>query len=255
MKDPIDRAIPWTEHLEELRKRIIFSAIYFFIATIIGFVYSADVVNLLKSGPVANQMDWHVFAISDALSVYIKVSIVIGVILSLPFLLYQLWAFVRPGLRIDEQKVALRFIPAATLLFLVGISFAYFVLFPMVLNFMLVMTKTLQAEETYGIMQFFSFLFSIVMPFGVLFELPIIVMFLTRIRILNPMRLAKARKIAYFLLVIIAVTITPPEFVSDFLVTIPLLLLYEFSIWLSKGVYKKQLKEDEEFMKEERAAE
>jgi len=240
-----------TEHLEELRKRIIFCLIYFLIATIIGFVFSSDVVNQLKNAPAARDLDWHVFGMSDALAVYMKVSLVLGVILSIPFILYQIWAFVKPGLKENEQKAALRFIPVASLLFIVGLAFGYFVLFPMVIHFMLVMTEKLQAEEMFGITQYFSFLFSIVIPFGILFELPIIVMFLTKIRILNPIRLAKMRKLSYFVLVVVAVTITPPEIISDFLVTIPLLLLYEISIWLSKRIYKKQLEEDEKIYMEE----
>jgi sec-independent protein translocase protein TatC len=93
--------------------------------------------------------------------------------------------------------------------------------------------------------EYFGFLFNMVIPFGVLFQLPIIVMFLTRLRILNPMRLAKMRRFAYFGLAVVGITLTPPEIVSDILVTIPLLLLYELSIWLSRVVYRKQLKEQE----------
>ncbi|RXT05837.1 twin-arginine translocase subunit TatC [Ammoniphilus sp. CFH 90114] len=237
-----------TEHLAEMRKRIIYCLVFFFLAMIAGFVFSGQVVNHLKNDPAAKHLEWHVFGIADALSVYVKVSLVLGLIISLPFFLYQIWAFVKPGLKKSEQKIALRFIPGATLLFVLGIGFGYYILFPMVTRFMLIMTQTLQAEEMFGITQYFSFMFSIVLPFGLLFELPVLVIFLTRLRILNPIRLAKMRKLAYFVLVLVAVTITPPEIISDFLVTIPLLLLYEFSIWLSKGIYKKQLEEDEKWL-------
>lgn len=250
-EETFDKQQSLTEHLGELRKRIIYSLIYFLIAIIIGFVFSGDVVNQLKNAPAARDLDWHVFGMADALAVYMKVSLVLGVILSIPYILYQIWAFVKPGLKEREQKAALRIIPVATLLFIVGLAFGYFVLFPMVIHFMLLMTAKLQAEEMFGITQYFSFLFSVVIPFGVLFELPVIVVFLTKIRILNPIRLAKMRKLSYFVLVIIAVTITPPEIISDFLVTIPLLLLYEISIWLSKRIYKKQIQEDEKIFMEE----
>lgn len=240
--------VPLTDHLNELRKRIIYCIIFFFCAMIGGFVFSSRVVNHIKNDPAARNIDWHVFGLSDALSVYVKVSLVLGLMISLPFFLYQTWAFVKPGLKKSEQKIALRFIPGATLLFVLGIGFGYYILFPMVTRFMLIMTETLQAQEMFGITEYFSFMFSIVLPFGILFELPILVMFLTRLRIVNPIRLAKMRKIAYFVLVIIAVTITPPEIISDFLVTIPLLLLYEFSVWLSKGIYKKQLEEDAKWL-------
>ncbi|HJV44908.1 MAG TPA: twin-arginine translocase subunit TatC [Bacillota bacterium] len=241
--------IPWAEHLGELRKRIIYCLIFFILAMIFGFVFSKDIVSFLKQGPGASQIDWHVFGIPEALSVYIKVSVIIGLIVSFPFFLYQIWAFAKPGLKRNEQRLALQFIPAATFLFLLGISFSYFILFPMLLKFMIGLTTSLQAEEMFGITQFFSFLFTIILPFGVLFELPIIVVFLTRIGVLNPFVLTKARKIAYFVLVIIACVITPPEFISEILVSIPLLLLYEFSIWLSKRAYRKYTVENEEIHK------
>lgn len=240
--EQLNQEVPVVQHLEELRKRIIYSLVFLAISIIIGFVLSEPVVNLLKND---QNIEWNVFNLSDALSVYLKVSFFIGVVIALPFVFYQLWAFVKPGLKEYEQKIALRFIPAATLLFIIGITFGYYILLPMVINFMLILTNSLQANQLFGINQYFSFMFSVVIPFGVLFEMPIVVMFLTRLRLLNPMRLAKMRKIAYFVLVVIAITITPPEIISDILVTIPLLLLYEFSIWLSKKVYKKQLEEDE----------
>ncbi|RKD21684.1 twin arginine-targeting protein translocase TatC [Ammoniphilus oxalaticus] len=236
---------PLTEHLGELRKRIIYSLVYFAAAVIIGFVFAGRVVDELKRTAVAQQIELHVFAMPDALAVYMKVALALGVILSVPFILYQVWAFAKPGLREREQKIALRFIPAATVLFVIGLGFAYFILFPMITRFMLVMTKTLQVQEMIGLTQYFNFMFSIVFPFGVLFELPVIVVFLTKIRALNPVRLAKMRKLAYFTLIVTAVILTPPEIISDILVAGPLLLLYELSIILSKRVYKKQQREDE----------
>lgn len=128
-----DKDASMTVHLEELRKRIIYSLIFFGVAIIVGFVYSDDVVNYLKEGPAAKNLDWHVFGISDALSVYIKISLLLGLILSIPFILYQVWAFVKPELKEHEQRMALRFIPAASLLFLVGIGFGYFILWSPIL--------------------------------------------------------------------------------------------------------------------------
>ncbi|MNY52561.1 Sec-independent protein translocase protein TatCd [compost metagenome] len=116
----------------------------------------------------------------------------------------------------------------------------------MALSFTIKITRSMGLEETYGIAQYFSFMFSLVIPLALLFELPLVVMFLTKLRILNPLRLRKMRRYAYFALVFIAVVITPPDFISDFLVTIPLLILYEFSVFLSSFVYRKQLAMDRE---------
>jgi sec-independent protein translocase protein TatC len=92
--------------------------------------------------------------------------------------------------------------------------------------------------------RYFQFIMNMTIPFGVLFEIPVIIMFLTSLGIINPFMLSRIRKYAYFVLILIAVVITPPDFISDFIVTIPLLLLYEISISLSKIIYNKRLKEE-----------
>jgi sec-independent protein translocase protein TatC len=232
------------DHLTELRRRLMLVVIVLVSTMIVGFLFAGDMIDIIKNRPPALGLDWNVFAPSDAVRIYLQFAFVIGLVLTFPFLLFQLWAFVTPGLQPEERKVTLNFIPAAMVLFIVGISFGYFIVFPMVFQFLQNVAASLQVTETYGIAEFFGFMFNIILPLGFLFELPIVIMFLTRLRILNPVRLSQFRKYAYFLLVVVAVTITPPEIVSDLLVSIPLLLLYEFSIWLSRIVYRKQLAED-----------
>lgn len=235
------KSMGYLDHLNELRKRILFAFIYFIVSVIIGFVVANPIIEWLKP----TELDWHTFALGDALGVYIKLATLIGFTLSLPFFLYQIWAFVRPGLKRNEQKLALRFIPAATFLFLIGLAFGYFILFPMIIQFMVNITEAAGATMLLGLQQYFGFLFGIVVPISILFELPIIIMFLTRLRIIDPGRLRKFRKFAYLLLVIVATIITPPELITEILVAIPLLLLYEVSVLLSKMVFKKQQREDE----------
>lgn len=245
-----DREMTVVEHLTELRKRIIWVLVVFVAALIAGFYFAGPLIEYLKQEPIAEGVPIISLHPSDALRVYMQVSVLIGITVSLPVALYHLWRFVSPGLRDHERRGTLYFIPAACLLFIVGILFGYYVVFPMIMLFMTNLTSSIGAEPNYGIGEYFGFLFNTVIPFGVLFQLPIIVMFLTRLRILNPMRLAKMRRYAYFALVVIAVTLTPPEIISDIMVTIPLLILYELSVWLSRIVYRKQLKEDEEWEKE-----
>jgi sec-independent protein translocase protein TatC len=114
----------------------------------------------------------------------------------------------------------------------------------MAFNFTTSVSRSLGLVETYGVMQYIQFLFNILIPISLLFELPLVIMFLTKLRILNPIRLRKMRRIAYFVMVLIGTIITPPDVISDVLVSIPLLLLYEISIFLSTSVYKKQLAAD-----------
>jgi sec-independent protein translocase protein TatC len=125
------------------------------------------------------------------------------------------------------------------MLFLVGISFSYFIVFPFIIEFMGRLAADLGIAEVYGINEYFSFLLQIVLPFGFLFQLPVIIMFFTRLGIVTPMFLSSVRRYAYFLLLVVGGLITPPEVLSHIMVTIPLILLYEVSIVISKVAYRK----------------
>lgn len=238
------------EHLAELRTRIIWVLVVFLLSMVAGLFLAGSAIEYLKQSPLAGGIPLKSFHPSDVLGIYMQFSFLIALIVTLPVALYHIWRFVSPGLRPHERKASLMFVPAAFFLYVIGICFGYFVVFPLVMQFVTNIAGTIQVDPNYGIAQYFSFLFNMVLPFGFLFELPIVVMFLTRLRILNPMRLAKMRRFAYFGLTIVGVTLTPPEIISDILVTLPLLLLYEISVWLSRTVYRKQLKEDESWQEE-----
>ncbi|WP_152395093.1 twin-arginine translocase subunit TatC [Paenibacillus guangzhouensis] len=229
------------EHIGELRRRIFYILIVLVLGMILGFVVTDPIYNYLIAIAPVKDMSFHAFSMWDAIGIYMKFAFVIGLIVGLPFTVYQIWLFVRPGLREVERKGAVQYIPFVLLLFLAGLAFSYYVVFPLAFSFTTDMTKHMGLLETYGVTQYFSFLFNILIPVSLLFELPIIIMFLTKIRIVNPKRLRKMRKLAYFVLIFIGVTITPPDLISDLLVAVPLILLYEFSVWLSSIVYRKQL--------------
>lgn len=231
-------------HLTELRKRLVWVAAIFMIAMIGGFFLAIPFLDYLKNAPPAVGHEWNAFAPWDGLRVYMQFAFLFAIVISLPVILYQVWAFVKPGLRKTEQSVTLRYIPMAMLLLLMGLSFAYFVVFRMAFYFTVQINSSLGLTETYGIAQYFSFMFNILLPVTLLFELPIVVMFLTRLRILTPERLKKARRYAYMTLVVISTLVTPPDAISAIIVAIPLILLFELSIILSKGIYKKQQARD-----------
>lgn len=250
----VDDMTVW-EHIGELRKRIVYILIVLLLGMIIGFIVTDPIYNyLIHVAPVKN-MSFHAFSNWDAIGIYMKFAFVIGLVVGLPFTMYQLWLFVKPGLREIEQKGVVQYIPFVLILFLVGVAFAYYVVFPLAFHFTSRMSQRMGLIETYGVTQYFGFLFHIIIPISLLFELPIIIMFLTKIRIVNPSRLRKMRRFAYFGLIFVGVLITPPDFISDALVAIPLILLYEFSVWLSQGVYRKQLAREqaweEEFERDE----
>lgn len=237
-----DKEMTLVGHLQELRVRLMWTIGYFLIALIIGFMMSDYLVRYFKTSPAAENIVWNVFSFTDSIRVYLQFAFLIALALTLPFILFQVWKFVAPGLTRTEQKATIWFIPVAFLLFIIGVSFAYFIIFPMIIEFLSKISSQLEVEETYGISQFFGFMFNIIIPFGLLFELPVVIVFLTRIGVVQPKLLVKVRKFAYLILVAVAAMITPPELVTNILVSIPLILLYEFSIWLSRIAFIRRQK-------------
>lgn len=236
---------PWTDHLAELRRRIIRVLIFFVVAFISSFVFSERIVHWLRAGARV-QVEWNVFAPTDALQVWLKVAFITSLVVVIPYLLFELWLFVRPGLTKRERRITLRYIPLSSLLFLGGLSFAYFVLFPLLLRFMQHLADRLDAQQLYGVSQYFSFMFRLVLPIGLLFELPILILFLTQLGIIDPQLLRRIRKVAYLVLVIVGTALTPPDIVSDLMVILPLIVLYEISVGLSSWSYRRKMKAREE---------
>jgi sec-independent protein translocase protein TatC len=228
----------FVNHLGELRKRIIITLLVFIVFLIGSFVFMQEINEwLIRDLP----HDLAVLGPSEILWVYFMISGVCSIALTIPIAAYQTWLFVKPGLTEKERKIALSYIPGLFILFLTGLSFGYFVVYPIVLNFLLTLSKG-QFETIFTAEKYFTFMINLSLPFGFLFEIPLIVMFLTSIGIINPKLLSKARKMAYFILTIIAIFITPPDLISDILVIVPLFILYEFSVTLSKIVYRKKVK-------------
>ncbi|WP_416143735.1 twin-arginine translocase subunit TatC [Planococcus koreensis] len=235
----MDQEFTLVEHLTELRKRLIVVAIAFIVSLGIGFAIAAKILNFIKMQPTAVNVDWNVFGFTDGIMIYFKCALLLAILFTLPVLLHQVWLFVKPGLSENEAKGTFLFIPVSFFLFLAGVSFSYFILFPMMLNFMSDINQSIGATETYGMSQYFTFMFNLIIPVGIVFEMPVVIMFLTKLGIVTPMSLRKMRKIAYFVLVIIGVLISPPDFMSDILIIIPLFILFEISILVSSVTLRK----------------
>ncbi|MCY9072216.1 twin-arginine translocase subunit TatC [Bacillus inaquosorum] len=223
------------EHIAELRKRLLIVALAFVVFFIAGFFLAKPIIVYLQETDEAKQLTLNAFNLTDPLYVFMQFAFIIGIVLTSPVILYQLWAFVSPGLYEKERKVTLSYIPISILLFLAGLSFSYYILFPFVVDFMKRISQDLNVNQVIGINEYFHFLLQLTIPFGLLFQMPVILMFLTRLGIVTPMFLAKIRKYAYFTLLVIAALITPPELLSHMMVTVPLLILYEISILISKA--------------------
>lgn len=230
------------EHITELRKRLIIVIGFFLIAVIVGFLIARPIIIYLQHTEEARSLTLNSFNLTDPLMVYMKFAFIIGLVLTSPIILFQLWAFVSPALYEKERRVTLSYIPISILLFLLGLAFSYFILFPFVVEFMWRISENLDVNQVIGINEYFSFLLQLTIPFGILFQLPVVIMFLTRLGIVTPMFLSKVRKYAYFILLVIAALITPPELTSHLMVSIPLFILYEISIFVSRFAYRSAQK-------------
>jgi Twin arginine targeting (Tat) protein translocase TatC len=228
------------EHIGELRRRLLQVLAVLTAGLVLGLLAADPVYDYLMSVEPASKLEsLHAFSLWDGIGMYMKIAFVVALLIALPFAFYQLWAFVSPGLKARERRAALGYVPLALVMFAAGLAFSYFVVFPLAFDFTTHVSRRLGLEETYGIAQYFSFMFNIIVPISLLFELPIAVMFLTRIGILNPVRLRKMRRYAYFGLIFIGVLVTPPDFISDLLVALPLILLYEFSVYMASAVHRR----------------
>ena len=240
------------EHLDELRSRLFKVAICFVIMMFVGFFVAEPIIKYIQfESEEAKNLTLNAFKVTDPLSVYLTVTFMVAFLLTSPVLLHQLWAFITPGLYETERKATLKYIPFAFLLFLAGILFAYFVLFPFVMKFMVGLANDLEIKQTIGINEYFSFLFKLVIPFGLIFQLPVVTLFLSRIGILNPELMVKFRKYSYFVLFVIAVLLAPPDVVSYIIISIPLFILYEISLAIARIGYKKYVIAEEKRIREE----
>ncbi|TFE23215.1 twin-arginine translocase subunit TatC [Cohnella luojiensis] len=232
--------MPVLSHVSELRKRLIAVAIVFAISMIGGMFFAPRLLNYMKSVPPASGMTWNVFSPWDGIQMYMTVSAALAMVVTLPFAMQQLWSFVKIGLSVQEQAATLRYIPFSLGCMIVGLAFGYYVVFPMSFSFVSSVAERMNLVETYGVSHYFRSMFNIVIPVAIAFELPIVVMFLTSIGLLTPQKLNKMRRVAYLVLVIISTAITPPDFLSAFIVLIPLVILYEGSVWLSRIVFRRR---------------
>lgn len=234
-----DQSMNLLDHLDELRKRIMVVLGAFIIFFIASFVFVEDIYEWFVKDL---EMKLTVLGPMDIIMVFLMLAGVIAITFTIPVLIFQIWLFVKPALTKREQRLTLSYIPASLILFVTGLAFGYFVVLPLVLNFLFGlgddMFTTMFTTEKY-----FQFVLRMTIPFSILFEMPLVAMFLTSLGIITPKGMQKNRKYAFFAIVVTSVLISPPDFISDVLVIIPLVFLYEISIILSKVVYRRKQKQ------------
>lgn len=248
MDETTEEKLPLTAHLEELKKRLIRSLI----GIGVGFLacyYFKDWLFKIMTKPLMDVMPKNSYMIytslPEAFFTYMKIAFFGSLFLTAPFTLYQIWKFISPGLYDRERKYVIPFVLTSTLLFVGGVVFAYFLALPPAFGFFVEFsTDTLRPMFT--MREYLSFALKLLLAFGVSFELPVFIFFMTKLGIVNSRMLSKQRRYAILIIFIVAAILTPsPDAFTQCIMAVPLMILYEFSIFIARFVEKKKKKDAE----------
>ncbi|MFI5236337.1 MAG: twin-arginine translocase subunit TatC [Ignavibacteriales bacterium] len=235
-----DVEMSFLDHIEELRWRIIYSLIGILVFTIAAWFFIDPVIEvvLLKPARDANASLQNLRPFGQ-LFLYVQVAITVGIVASLPNIFYQLWKFISPALKQREQKYILWIVFFSTFCFLTGIAFAYFVMLPLTMKFA-AQFGTAEIANEFAIDEYMSIIISVMLAAGLVFELPMVSFFLSKLGILTPKFMRKYRRHAIVIILVLAAFLTPgADPVSQVILAVPLVLLYEISIFISKISAKK----------------
>lgn len=246
-----DDKMPFTSHLEELRDRLITCFIAVGIGFMISYGFKEYLFEILVNPLIAvmGQEDKIIFTgLPEAFFTYLKVSLLAGIMLASPVILYQFWMFVAPGLYATEKRVLFPIVFLSTLFFVGGSLFGYFIVFPFGFKFFLGFAND-HIQALPSMREYLSFSSKLLIAFGLAFELPLVLTFFAKLGIVTVDFLKKNRKYALLLFFVAAAILTPPDVVTQIMMAIPLMFLYELSIIGAKIFGKKKSDEDEEHPK------
>ena len=230
-----DRKLTLVGHLDELRSRVLKSTIFIAIASCLTYSFVGQIyASLIK--PVGKLV---FIAPQEAFVARIKIAFFTGLLFSLPFILYQIWQFISVGLKLVERKYILIFGPLSFIFFATGAAFGYLIIVPIGIKFLLGFATT-EVVPMITISRYISFVAMLTFIFGVVFELPLASLFLTKIGVVTPSFLSKKRRHAIVIIFVAAAIFTPPDVITQSLMAIPLLCLYEVGIIFSRLVHKKE---------------
>jgi sec-independent protein translocase protein TatC len=265
-----EKEMTFLDHLEELRWHIIRSAFAILLFTIVAFILAPWIFNNIIFAPAKPDFvfyDWmcalgkitgneKTLCVSEIpfkiqsrymtgqFTMHITASLVIGLICAFPYVAWELWQFVKPGLLRNERRYARGAVFFISLLFFLGVSFGYFIMAPLAVYFLSNYSISELIVNEFDITSYVSTMVTLVLGSGLLFQLPVVVYFLTRIGILTPQLMRTYRRYAIVIILVIAAVITPPDPFSQVMIALPLLLLYEISIFISAFVIRQQKKEE-----------
>jgi|TARA_B110000014_G_C20114210_1_gene587917 sec-independent protein translocase protein TatC len=256
------------DHLEELRGHLIKATLAVLIFASVAFICKDIVFKTILFGPAKvdfvtynglcnlskalgmdeslciTEMPFEIQSrtLAGQFSAHIWVSITFGFIIAFPFVIYQFWKFISPGLHSNERKTSRGFIFSASFLFFLGVFFGYYIICPLSINFLGSYSVAEEIHNDFDLDSYISLVRASTLASGLIFELPIIIYFLTKVGLVTPEFLRKNRKVALVIVLIVSAVITPPDIASQVIVAIPVLILYEVSIIISKRVLKSQTK-------------
>ena len=238
-----EKEMPFLDHLEELRWRLLKSIISVFVMMVICFVFSDQFLDFLlyPGKQVDPPVSLQVLKIQTVFIIKLEIALIAGIILSLPVIFYQFWHFLAPGLLTKERKYLPIFVLASVLCFLVGAAFAYFIIIPYALQFFLSLAPP-DVENKIALDFYIGFLLRIILVFGIVFELPMLSALLSKIGLLTPQFMRKYRRYAIVGAFILGAILTPPDPTTQILLAVPIILLYEVSIYISHVFYTKEQK-------------
>ncbi len=255
-EDLNDKKMPLLEHLVELRQRLLYSILAFFACFIIAYYFHTEIFNFLVA-PLQHVFDGQsgrrmIFtAPTEAFFTYIKVAFFTGVCLAFPVIAGQLWMFVAPGLYKHERNAFLPFIVATPVMFTFGAALLYYVVLPVALQFFASFEVpagegALPIQMEAKMSEYLSLVMTLILAFGISFELPVLLLLLVRVGIVSAAALAEKRRYAIVGVVAFAGLVTPPDVMSQLSLAIPMYLLYESSIWIGYLIEKRRSAADAE---------
>lgn len=237
--------MPLLDHLKELRKVLLISAYAIAFGTIIGWVLS-DFAYRFLAQPIAGiqEVSFITTTPMEPVLVKLKISLVVGILVALPIIFWQLWSFILPALKKTERKYLYFIVPSSIILFVGGAAFSFYFVLPVGLKF-LIFAGGGAVESTPFVTKssYLNFILAFVLSFGLVFQLPVVLLLLIRLGYLSPATLAKYRKYAFFLILVAAVIISPtPDIPTQFLMAGPMYMLYEISIWVGYLIVRRKTK-------------
>ncbi|MBN2041579.1 MAG: twin-arginine translocase subunit TatC [Spirochaetes bacterium] len=228
-------------HLNELRSRLIVSLATIVVVMLASFFLSEYILNFLNRPYLETGLKLNVFNLTEGFILRVKASLITGIIIALPVIVYEIWKYILPAVETRDRKFIKLSVIAAVFLLYSGIFFTFFFILPFAIKMLMSFTPA-DMTSTVGASKYLSFVLLFCLAMGVMFELPIIIMILTRIGLITPQLLISKRKYALVLIWIVAAIITPPDVLTQTMLAIPVMLLYEISIIISKIIIKRKAK-------------